>query len=112
MAEALTTMSLSEKTSHSHDLQSQEDSPLNRRESSSENIKTDVEASPAPAPTLTFPEGGLQGWLTVAGGYDLNLSLSIPLYSHVIRKIFDTVLRRGNNAIVRCLRKLLHTQFS
>ena len=69
MAEALTTMSLSEKTSHSHDLQSRENSPLNRQESSSENIKTDVEASPASAPALTFPEGGLQGWLTVTGGF-------------------------------------------
>lgn len=52
------------------------DSGIDHRESSSEDIKEkDSEfARPTVAPALTFPEGGLDGWLAVTGGYVLTLN--------------------------------------
>jgi MFS family permease len=46
---------------------------MNHRESSSEDIKEKdsdyVHAAVAAPPPLSFPEGGLQGWLAVTGGF-------------------------------------------
>ncbi|KIK55203.1 hypothetical protein GYMLUDRAFT_47953 [Collybiopsis luxurians FD-317 M1] len=66
-------MSLSEKPGITPEGQSLQNVPsvssaANHRVSSSEDLDMEANKAAAPPP-LTFPEGGLQGWLTVLGGF-------------------------------------------